>query len=101
MARQTPRNRITVDFLPASAVDAEIGIESDDHGCEVAYTDDVRNLRRFAEALIRDFHFGLRRRPVAYFWPTPNATASFTRIGAASGQKGTAYSRRFAGHIRC
>jgi hypothetical protein len=30
MARKRQRNRITVDLLPASAVNAEIEIESDD-----------------------------------------------------------------------
>ena len=48
MARQRRRNRIRVDFLLASAVGAEMGVESDQSGCRVAYPDDVRKLRRFA-----------------------------------------------------
>ena len=63
-------------FPPGLRGDAEIGIESEHSGCVVAYAHAVRTLRRFAEALIRNFHFGLRRRPVAYFRLVPSATAS-------------------------
>lgn len=39
-------------LLLASAVETEIGFENKDDGCVVAYADDVRKLRRFAESLI-------------------------------------------------
>jgi hypothetical protein len=41
-----------VDILLACATEAEIGLENHDYGCVVAYADDVRKLRRFAETLI-------------------------------------------------
>lgn len=41
-----------VDLLLACAVENEIGLENNDYGCVVAYADDVRKLRGFAESLI-------------------------------------------------
>jgi hypothetical protein len=41
-----------VDFLLASAVDAEVGLENHGYGCAVVYANDVRKFRTFAQSLI-------------------------------------------------
>lgn len=43
-----------IDLLLASAIESEIGLENENnnYGCLVAYADDVRKLRRFAESLM-------------------------------------------------
>lgn len=43
-----------VDLLLRAAIEARVGLENGDRGCLVVYATDVRNLRMFAAALIRE-----------------------------------------------
>jgi len=41
-----------VDLLIAAAVEADVGIENGHYGCLVAFSDDLRRMRKFAIALM-------------------------------------------------
>jgi hypothetical protein len=42
----------TADLIVAAGSDAEIGLENGETGCVIAFANDIRDMRRFAEALL-------------------------------------------------
>jgi hypothetical protein len=45
--------RATAELLLEKAAEADIGLEQGGNGCVVAFSDDIRKFRRFAEIMIR------------------------------------------------